>query len=71
MSERPFVEIKCVGNASGGNSTFRFYGYGEWDVDNGNGFGPINGIYVPGHVLKIAAEQCGQTRPMSPGDDRC
>jgi len=57
-NNRPFVEIKMTGNASGGNATFRFYGYGEWDVDYGSGFEPINGIYVPAEALKIAAAQC-------------
>jgi hypothetical protein len=68
MSERPFVEIKCTGNASGGNATYRFYGYGEWDVDDGRGFGPINGIYVPADVLKIAAEQCEKVIPKRDSD---
>lgn len=63
MSEPPFVEVICTGNASGGNATYRFYGWGKWDVDYGKGFEPINGIYVPGDVLKIAAENCDRCIP--------
>lgn len=52
---RPFVEVNLVGNVSGGNVIYRFFGFGEWDVNYGRGFEPINGIYVPAEALKIAA----------------
>lgn len=62
MAERPYVEVNRTGNASGGNSTYRFFGRGEWLVNHGGGFQPINGIYVPADVLRIAAEQCEQRK---------
>jgi hypothetical protein len=47
----PFIEIKDA------KAIYRFYGFGKWDVNYGEKWEPINGIYVPGDVLKVAADE--------------
>jgi hypothetical protein len=55
MSERPFVEIMV------GRAAYRFYGRGEWEISVvPDSWHPINAIYIPSEVLRVAALQWAQ-----------
>lgn len=50
-------------------TAYRYYGMGRWETKRHEKWEPINGIYVPGLVLKVAALYCEKTRP-EPAPDR-
>jgi hypothetical protein len=59
--ERPCVEIEVKGKRR--KATYRFYGLGEWKVNFGECWEPIDAIFVPADALRIAASQCHPTPP--------
>lgn len=58
MPREHFVEIEFV--EKGAKRIYRFYGLGRWKLKDGNSWRQIDGIFVPGDVLKAAAAQCKQ-----------
>lgn len=53
-NREPHVEI------TNGAAKYRFYGLGAWCVSTNGGqdWHPVNAIYVPAKVMRVAAEQC-------------
>jgi hypothetical protein len=52
---RKFIEVQCTKKKK--VTVYRFFGLGEWKVKRYNKWEPVNGIYIPGDVLKIVAAQ--------------
>lgn len=51
-----FVEIEYQREKT--KVIYRFFGLGEWKVKDGRRWRTVNGIYVPGDVLSVAASYC-------------
>lgn len=44
-------------------TAYRYYGLGQWTTKRHSKWEPINDIYIPALVLKVAALYCEKKRP--------
>ena len=56
--------IQIEARERGVTTAYRYYGLGRWETKRDGEWRPINGIYVPGQVLKVAALYCEKTPPV-------
>lgn len=60
---RPFIEIEA--KVKKDKILYRFFGRGEWKVQVGEKWKPVNGVHIPAEVLRIAADHCNPTPPLT------